>query len=240
MLLELVMLRISDSPSIRQDRWSWTSHILNVRQRFYKWHACVYKDFMISMYAWGMVHWKGGNIPASKHALFKGLKLSLGTERPWYITPFSHHVVEAASCARFDMFESLGLVVILGGLALAQANSSSEIPLILSLFIIMPVLMMIFVRCRHEKTERLELHLFFCQTEVLSLIQQITSNFRLITDYWQQPTMVKAFGGKVQATNKAAMAALIRKIENGELLGFAKDLGKQWESKIPTNRLFRL
>lgn len=124
------------------------------------------------------------------------------------------------------MFESLGLVVILGGLALAQANSSSEIPLILSLFIIMPVLMMIFVRCRHEKTERLELHLFFCQTEVLSLIQQITSNFRLITDYWQQPTMVKAFGGKVQATNKAAMAALIRKIENGELLGFAKDLGK--------------
>ena len=136
------------------------------------------------------------------------------------------------------MIESLGLVVILGGLALAQANSSSEIPLILSLFIIMPVMMLIFVRWRHEKTERLELHLFFCQTEVLSLIQQITSNFRLITDYWQQPTMVKAFGGKVQATNKAAMAALIRKIENGELLGFAKQLGKQDSNQ--SNRPTRL
>jgi len=129
-------------------------------------------------------------------------------------------LIQEGFMSLFDMFESLGLVVILGGLALAQANSSSEIPLILSLFIIMPVLMMIFVRCRHEKTERLELHLFFCQTEVLSLIQQITSNFRLITDYWQQPTMVKAFGGKVQATNKAAMAALIRKIENGEFAPF--------------------
>ena len=121
--------------------------------------------------------------------------------------------------ARFEMVESLGLVVILGILALAQAYSWAEIPLILALFITMPLLMLVFIRCRHAKTERIELHLFFCQTQVLSLIQQITSNFRLITDYWQQPAMVKAFGGKVQATNKAAMAALIRKIENGELLG---------------------
>lgn len=155
----------------------------------------------------------------------QGVETTAGHQTSMIYHPFLSPC--CGSCARFDMFESLGLVVILGGLALAQANSSSEIPLILSLFIIMPILMMIFVRCRHEKTERLELHLFFCQTEVLSLIQQITSNFRLITDYWQQPTMVKAFGGKVQATNKAAMAALIRKIENGELLGFAKDLGTQ-------------
>lgn len=126
------------------------------------------------------------------------------------------------------MVESLGLVVILGILALAQAHSSSEIPLILALFIIMPLLMLVFIHCRHAKTERLELHLFYCQTEVLSLIQQITSNFRLITDYWQQPTMVKAFGGKINATNKAAMAALIRKIENGELLGLAEQ-GKKKE-----------
>ena len=129
------------------------------------------------------------------------------------------------------MVESLGLVVILGILALAQAHSSAEIPLILALFIIMPLMMLMFIRFRHAKTERLELHLFFCQTEVLSLIQQITSNFRLITDYWQQPIMVKAFGGKVQATNKAAMAALIRKIENGEPLGLR--LSKEPEALCP-------
>ncbi|CAJ1400718.1 unnamed protein product [Effrenium voratum] len=120
----------------------------------------------------------------------------------------------------FDLIEGMGLVLILGVTTLAGSHDAADLILSLTLFILLPLGMMIFIRCRHAKTERIEHHLFVCQTETLSLIQQITQNFRLITDYWQQPSMVKSFGGRVRSTNKASTEALVRKIENTEFAPF--------------------
>ncbi|OLP98114.1 DNA polymerase alpha catalytic subunit [Symbiodinium microadriaticum] len=126
-------------------------------------------------------------------------------------------LVEHGFMGIFELVENLGLVIVLGILMLAQSQLSALTPIC---FFLIPLAMLIFIYIRHPETERRDRLVFQRQTEMLILVHQVTDNTRLITDYFQRPTMVVSFNGRVAECNKATTLATMFRVTNSEFAPF--------------------
>lgn len=126
-------------------------------------------------------------------------------------------LVEHGFMGIFELVENLGLVIVLGILMLAQSQLSALTPIC---FFLIPLAMLIFIYIRHPETERRDHLVFQRQTEMLILVHQVTDNTRLITDYFQRPTMVVSFNGRVAECNKATTLATMFRVTNSEFAPF--------------------
>jgi len=126
-------------------------------------------------------------------------------------------LVEHGFMGIFELVENLGLVIVLGILMLAQSQLSPLTPIC---FFLIPLAMLIFIYIRHPETERRDRLVFQRQTEMLILVHQVTDNTRLITDYFQRPTMVVSFNGRVAECNKATTLATMFRVTNSEFAPF--------------------
>mmetsp|Transcript_40679 Transcript_40679/g.73295 ORF Transcript_40679/g.73295 Transcript_40679/m.73295 type:complete len:1003 (-) Transcript_40679:64-3072(-) len=124
-------------------------------------------------------------------------------------------LVERGFMKLFDLLESLGLVFILGFTAFLQQDISF-LWLSLLLFLSTPLALVLFIFRRHAETERRDRDVFNTQTETLGLLHQIIDNFRLITDYWQQPEIAVNFNVKVGLCNTAINRAGVWRMLNNE------------------------
>ncbi|CAE7756423.1 potA [Symbiodinium pilosum] len=126
-------------------------------------------------------------------------------------------LVEHGFMGIFELVENLGLVIVLGILMLAQSQLSVLTPIC---FLMIPLAMLIFIYIRHPETERRDRMVFQRQTEMLILVHQVTDNTRLITDYFQRPTMVVSFNERVAECNKATTLANMFRVTNSEFAPF--------------------
>ncbi|CAE7437512.1 pgp-1 [Symbiodinium natans] len=126
-------------------------------------------------------------------------------------------LVEHGFMGIFELVENLGLVIVLGVLMVAQSDLTAMTP---TAFFLIPLAMLMFIYIRHPETERRDRLVFQRQTEMLILVHQVTDHTRLITDYFQRPTMVVSFNGRVAECNRATTLATMFRVTNSEFAPF--------------------
>eukprot|EP00930_Biecheleria_cincta_P082408 TRINITY_DN72142_c0_g1_i1.p1 TRINITY_DN72142_c0_g1~~TRINITY_DN72142_c0_g1_i1.p1 ORF type:complete len:990 (+),score=145.86 TRINITY_DN72142_c0_g1_i1:90-3059(+) len=129
-------------------------------------------------------------------------------------------LVENGFMGFFLLVQSAGLVLVFIIMYLTQTTDRKGWILTLSFFVAIPLIMLLFVCCRHAGTHHRDQVVFQAQTDMLMLVHQITDHLRLIADYGQKPDMVVEFQHRVHACNKANTSAALYRVANMEFAPF--------------------
>mmetsp|Transcript_78569 Transcript_78569/g.217222 ORF Transcript_78569/g.217222 Transcript_78569/m.217222 type:complete len:685 (+) Transcript_78569:2-2056(+) len=135
-------------------------------------------------------------------------------------------LVEKSLAGVFQAVEKAGLLLILLVLAVLQMQGQGGQDMAFSglLFFIYTVALLVFFGLRHAGTVARRAKVFKCETNIVSFINEVTENFRLIADYNQLPAMVNIFSGRVAESNSAVTTSAVYEITNKHFAPFLTSL----------------
>jgi len=131
-------------------------------------------------------------------------------------------LVEKSLAGLFQAVQKAGLLLVLFMFAVLQSQERGwqDMAFSILLFFVNTVALLVFLGIRHAGTVARRAQVFKRETNIVSFLNEVTENVRLISDYDQKAAMVGIFSGRIADSNSAVTASAVWEIANKHFAPF--------------------